>query len=108
MPITKEEFQKEEKILKKVTKLLTNTLETLGEGVIQDESNLKEFKKMMWEDASSFDDAERVQVMYATAQEAEKAYQKEKYFKRLCMIKNKPYFASIVFKKNQDKFIYYA
>lgn len=103
MPITKEEFQKEEKILKKVTKLLTNTLETLGEGVIQDESNLKEFKKMMWEDASSFDDAERVQVMYATAQEAEKAYQKEKYFKRLCMIKNKPYFASIVFKDDEGE-----
>lgn len=103
MTITDEEFKKEKKILKKVSTLLENTLNELGEGVIQDETNLKEFKKMMWEDANSFDDAERAQVMYATAQEAEKAYQKEKYFKRLCSIKNKPYFASIVFKDDEGE-----
>ena len=103
MAITEEEIQKEKKILKKVSKLLNNTLSELGEDVLQDEENLKEFKKMMWEDASSFDEAEAQQVMYATAQEAEKAYQKQQYFKRLCTIKDKPYFASIVFKDDEGE-----
>ncbi|MBQ3306622.1 MAG: AAA family ATPase [Bacilli bacterium] len=97
MAISEEEFVKEKKILKKVNHLLEKTLNELGEGVIQDEDNLKEFKKMMWENVNDFDQAEAQQVMYATAQEAEKAYQKQKYFKRLCGIKGKPYFASIVF-----------
>ncbi|MBP5678295.1 MAG: AAA family ATPase [Bacilli bacterium] len=101
MAISEEEFQKEKQILKKVSKLLGNTLKDLGDEVIQDEDNLVEFKKMMWENASSFDDAEKSQVLYATELEANKAYQKQQYFKRLCMIKDKPYFASIVFKDDQ-------
>ena len=98
MAISEEEFQKEKKILRQVNKLLGNTLTEMGEDIIQDEDNLVEFKKMMWENASSFDAAEEQQAMYATALEAEKAYMKQQYFKRLCKIKDKPYFASIVFK----------
>ena len=103
MAISEEEYLKEKKILSKVNKLLENTLNEMGQDVIQDEENLKEFKKMMWENANDFDDAEAQQVMYATAQEAEKAYQKHQYFKRLCTIKGKPYFASIVFKDEDDE-----
>ena len=103
MSITEEEITKEKRILRKVSNLLENTLSELGQEVIQDEENLIEFKKMMWENANSFDRAEEQQVMYATAMEAEKAYQKEQYFKRLCRIKDKPYFASIVFKDDQGE-----
>lgn len=103
MAISEDEFQKEKKILRNVNKLLTNTLDELGSDVIQDEDNLTEFKKMMWENASSFDAMEEQQVMYATALEADKAYQKQQYFKRLCKIKDKPYFASIVFKDDDGE-----
>ena len=103
MAISEEELQKEKKILRKVSKLLGNTLSELGNDVIQDEENLVEFKKMMWENASSFDAGEAQQVMYATAMEADKAYQKQQYFKRLCKIKDKPYFASIVFKEESGE-----
>ena len=103
MAITEEEIKKEKKILNKVNKLLLNTLDTLGEDVIQDEENLKEFKKMMWENVNDFDEAEQQQVMYATALEADKAYQKQKYFKKLKSIKDKPYFASIVFKSDDGE-----
>ena len=92
-----------QKILKKVQKLLGDRLSSLGQDVYDDEENLKEFKKMMWEDSTSFDDAEIQQVMAATAHEAEKALQKQAYFKKLCQIKNKPYFASIVFKDDENK-----
>ncbi len=103
MAISEVEFQKEQKILKKVQKLLGDTLSSLGEAVYADEENLTEFKKMMWEDSTSFDEAEMQQVMAATSQEAERVLQKQRYFKKLCQIKNKPYFASIVFKDDQGK-----
>ena len=103
MAISEEEFLKEKKILKKVQKLLGDTLSNLGDEVYEDEENLLEFKKMMWENSTSFDEAEMRQVMAATSMEAEKALQKQRYFKKLCQIKNKPYFASIVFKDDQGK-----
>ena len=103
MAINETEFKTEEKILKKVQKLLGETLSDLGEEVYADEENLIEFKKMMWENSSSFDEAEMQQVMAATSMEAEKALQKQIYFKRLCQIKNKPYFASIIFKDDKGK-----
>ncbi len=106
MAISEIELRKEKKILKKVQELLDETLSSLGEDVYQDEENLIEFKKMMWEDANSFDDAEMSQVMAATSQEAERALQKQNYFKKLCQIKNKPYFASIVFKDEIDNSIH--
>ncbi len=103
MPISEEEFKKEKKILNKITNLLDNTLSELGQDVIQSEEDLVEFKKMMWENANSFDAGEEKQAMYATALEADKAYKKQQYFKRLCKIKDKPYFASIVFKNDEGE-----
>jgi len=105
MAISENELKIEKTILKKVGTLLSETLDDLGKDVIQGEENLTEFKKMMWENANDFDEGEAQQVMYATALEADKAYQKQKYFKRLCTIKDKPYFASIVF-KDEDGDIY--
>lgn len=103
MAISEQEFKTEQKILKKVQKLLGDRLSSLGKDVYDDEENLKEFKKMMWEDSTSFDEAEIQQVMAATSHEAEKALQKQAYFKKLCQIKNKPYFASIIFKDDENK-----
>ncbi len=103
MAISDTEFQKEKKILKKVQKLLGDTLSFLGEDVFQEEDDLVEFKKMMWENSSSFDEGEMVQVMAATELEAEKVLQKQRYFKKLRSIQHKPYFASIVFKDDEGQ-----
>lgn len=103
MAISEKEFQIETKILQKVEHLLNETITSLGEDVNTDSENLVEFKKMMWVDASSFDDGEMSQVMVATSQEAEKVFQKQEYYKKLCQIKDKPYFASIVFKDDQNQ-----
>ena len=103
MGISKDEYLKEEKILSKVCKLLGDTLTDLGKDVYQDEEDFTEFKKMMWENSSSFDAGEMRQVMAATDQEAERVLRRQRYFKKLCQIKNKPYFASIVFKDDHGK-----
>ena len=103
MAISDVDLQKEKKILKKVLKLLDKNLEELGDDVFNEEGGLQEFKKMMWENASSFDSGEYNQVMAATALEAEKVLMKRNYLRRLLQVKNKPYFASIVFKDDEGK-----
>ncbi len=103
MAISEVEFEKEKKILKKIQKLLGDTLSSLGEDVFQEEEDLVEFKKMMWENSSSFDEGEIQQVMAATELEADKVLQKQRYFKKLRSIQHKPYFASIVFKDDEGK-----
>lgn len=98
MAIGEIELEKEKRILKKVHRLLEATLEDLGEDVAQGDEGLVEFKKMMWENANSFDDGEAQQVITATSQEANKLIQRKNYYRKLCQLKKKPYFASIVFK----------
>ena len=103
MAISEQEFNTETKILKKVQQLLGKTLTKLGDEVTSDEENLIEFKKMMWENSNSFDKGEMQQVMTATSLESQKAIQKQEYFSKLLQIKNKPYFASIVFKDENSQ-----
>ncbi len=101
MAISENELQKEKKILHKVNKLLHSTLDDLGKDVSSAEVELVEFKKMMWSDSHSFDVGEVQQVMAATSLEADKFFQKQKYYNSLRKIKDKPYFASIVFKDDE-------
>lgn len=103
MAISEVEFMKENKILKNVGKLLGKTLDDLGVEVKQDAEDLVEFKKMMWENENSFDDGEIQQVRNATSLEEDKVLQKERYYKKLKSIEKKPYFASIVFKDDDEE-----
>lgn len=103
MAISDAEFVKEKKILKMVGGLLNKTIDDLGAEVVQDAEDLVEFKKMMWENENSFDDAEIQQVRNATNQEEEKALKKQRYYSKLKSIKDKPYFASIVFKDEDNE-----
>lgn len=103
MAISDAEFVKEKKILKMVGGLLNKTIDDLGVEVVQDAEDLVEFKKMMWENENSFDDAEIQQVRNATNQEEEKALKKQRYYSKLKSIKDKPYFASIVFKDEDNE-----
>ncbi|MBR5369679.1 MAG: AAA family ATPase [Bacilli bacterium] len=106
MAITNEEYKKEEKILEKVISLFDETYNSLADDVKVGEEDLIEFKKMMWSDSNSFDEGEMTQVKAATALEADKFFRKQDYLRRLRMIKNKPYFASIVFKDDKDNTLY--
>ena len=106
MAISKEEYIKEEKILERVNKLLKTTLDNLSKDIKVGEEDLIEFKKMVWADSNSFDEGEITQVKAATALEADKFFRKQDYLKRLRMIKDKPYFASIVFKDEKDNSLY--
>ena len=83
MAISERELKKEETILKKVNILLGKKLEELGKEVYQGEDDLIEFKKMMWENANSFDSGEEQQVMLQTSKEENRYLEKQKYYRRL-------------------------
>jgi len=102
MAITENELKKEKTILKKVNLLLDKTINELGKDVYQGEEDLIEFKKMMWENANSFDSGEEQQVMLQTSKEENRYLEKQKYFRKLKSIEKKPYFASIVFKDDEN------
>ncbi len=97
MAIVGYELEKEKKILRLTTKLLNDNLETLKKEVKIDAEDLNEFKRMMWDGSSSFDEGDIQQAKIATSSEEFKTIQKQEYYKRLCQIKKKPYFGSIVF-----------
>ena len=105
MGISEVEFNKEKKVLNLVNKLVDETINDLSKDVKATDSHLLEFKKMMWENESSFDDEERAQVVNVTSGEEVKALKKQEYFNRLLRIKEKPYFASIVFKDEDGELI---
>ena len=106
MSITNEELKKEKKILEKVISLFDETYNSLADDVKVGEEDLIEFKKMMLSDSNSFDEGEMTRVKAATALEADKFFRKQDYLRRLKMIKDKPYFASIVFKDDKDGSLY--
>jgi len=97
MAVIGKELEKEKKILKLTSNLLNSTLKDLEKEVKIGEEDLTEFKKAVWSDFHSFDEGDIQQARLLTASEEGKTLQKERYYKRLCRIKNKPYFGSIVF-----------
>ena len=103
MTISEKEITKEKQILNKVSKLLNKHIEELQKDVHISTDDLVEFKKLAWSDFSSFDNGDMIQASMATSEEANKVFQKQNYLKRLVKIKNKPYFASIVFKDNEGE-----
>lgn len=98
MAITEQEFKKEKTILKKVSELVNDTLDNLSCKVNKTSEELQEFKKLTWDQSFSFDNGDIAQAKIATQEEENKALQEEKYFNKLYQVKDKPYFASIVFK----------
>ena len=66
MAIEEKELHKEKLILKKVSKLLNNTLDNLKQEVKISEEDLIEFKKLAWDGSSSFDSGDIAQAKNMT------------------------------------------
>lgn len=107
MAIEKEEFMKEEENLTKVNKQLDKVFRSLEKEIFQKEEELLSFKKLNWEQKSSFDSQEFNQVMAQSDQEAFQILSKRAYFKKLNNIKTKPYFASFIYEEDNKTFNIY-
>ena len=101
MSISKEEIVKEKKKLQNVLEMLDNEINESSRDLFLKEEELINFRKLNYEDKSSFDSAEFNQVMTADSLEALRVLNKRKYYKSLINIKDKPYFASFIYKDNE-------
>lgn len=101
MSISKEEIVKEKKKLQDVLEKLDKEINEASSDLFLKEEELINFRKLNYQDKSSFDSAEFNQVMASDELEALRVLSKRKYYKSLINIKNKPYFASFLYKDNE-------
>lgn len=101
--ITKDEFQKEQRKLKTISKEVKLVRDNLAKEVVGDLEEFREFQKLAWQDKSSFDRAEFNQVLSNNQMEARRILAKRMYFKRICLIATKPYFASFKYQDEDGK-----
>ena len=101
--ITKDEFQKEQRKLKIISKEVKLVRDNLAKEVVGDLEEFREFQKLAWQDKSSFDRAEFNQVLSNNEMEARRILAKRMYFKRICLIASKPYFASFKYQDEDGK-----
>lgn len=101
--ISTEEFQKEKKKLKTISKEVKLVRDNLAKEVVGDLEEFSEFQKLAWQDKSSFDRAEFNQVLSSNEMEARRILAKRMYFKRVCLITPKPYFASFKYQDEEGK-----
>ena len=83
MAISKEDELIEKKHLKDVSLMLDKQIKELGNDIKIGNLDLVEFKKLVWQDSSSFDSGDIVQAKASTDVEENRIIQKEKYFKKL-------------------------
>ena len=102
MPITNRDLELEKKRLESVLKLLDDKLAQMGTDIFEDEDKYMEFRKYTWDNMRAMDVQELNQANADSEFEANKILMKQDYFKKLCKIKNNPYFASVVF-EDEDK-----
>ena len=101
MAISKVELEKEQTKLIKVLEKVDKTLDDASTDLFLKEEELINFRKLNYNDKSSFDRAEFSQVMTSDEMEARRILAKRKYYKALVNIKDKPYFASFLYKDDE-------
>ena len=105
MAISKGELEKEQTKLIKVLEKIDKTLDDASTDLFLKEEELINFRKLNYNDKSSFDRAEFSQVMTSDEMEARRILAKRKYYKSLVNIKDKPYFASFLYKDEEGNIL---
>ena len=103
MALNEKETKQEEIYLKKTSKEISEQLRTLQEEIHFKESEITEFKKMLWESKGSIDSVELTTDLMASELEANFALMKMDKYKRLLRTENSPYFGRVDFKEDREK-----
>ena len=97
MAISAKDMQLEEKKLVDTKAIIDEELESAGGDLFQEEKELKEFQKLMWESKQEMDEQELALFLYNNESQVGKLDDKLKHLRKLVRVKDKPYFGSIVF-----------
>ena len=99
MAISAQEMALEEKKLKDVVGIIDEQLSSAGSNLFEEEQELKEFQKLMWESQQEMDEEELASFLYENEGKVDRLDEKLKKLRKLVRVKDKPYFGSIVFNK---------
>lgn len=103
MAISEKEIIKERKKLTEVNQILKAKISVLSQDMFDKEEKLTEFRKFAWDNKQDFDPTEMKALLTGDAKEAYEIMAKGSYFKKLMHIQKSPYFASIIFKDDNNK-----
>ena len=103
MPISKSEYDWEERRLEDTLKIIKKKISTLGGELIAQEEKALEFKKFLWDSHALMDAAEMRTMMSDNDVEISIMMSRGEYFQKLFKVQNKPYFGSIVWKEKGSK-----
>ena len=99
MAISAQEMALEEKKLENVIGIIDDQLSSAGSNLFEEEQELKEFQKLMWESQQEMDEEELASFLYENEGKVDRLDEKLKKLRKLVRVKDKPYFGSIVFNK---------
>lgn len=102
MALTETELKKEKSYLRETSKEISNKIDILGKEINVKESEIKEFKKVLWEDKGSIDKVEMQTSLMSSEMEANFMLMKMEYYKKLLKIKYSPYFGRVDFKEDKE------
>lgn len=102
MPISKNDFQAEQKRLNDTLKIIRNKISSLGAELYEDEEKVLEFKKFLWDSHTEMDPTELRTMMSNNDVEISIMMSRGAYLQKLYRIQNKPYFGRIIFNSNDE------
>ncbi len=102
MALTEKELKKEKDYLVSTSKEISNQIDVLGKEIHVKESELSEFRKVLWEDKGSIDSVEMQTGLMSSELEAGFMLIKMEYYKKLLKVQYAPYFGRIDFKEDGE------
>ena len=100
MALTGRDLELERRRLKEVLKLLDDKIARMGKDIFLDEEKLQDFRRYTWENKKSMDAQELSQANVENDMETNNLLREREYFKKLCRIKDNPYFGRFDFKES--------
>lgn len=98
--LSEKEMKQENNYLRITSKEISNQIDVLGKEIHVKESELLEFKKVLWEDKGSIDKVEMQTSLMSSEFEAGFMLMKMEYYKKLLKIQYSPYFGRVDFKED--------
>lgn len=101
--LSKELLQEEQEYLKKASRELAKQIKVLGNDINFKETEMKEFRKLLWESKGSIDEVEMKTSLMSSELDASLMLQKMERYKKLVRAEESPYFGRIDFKEDDKQ-----
>lgn len=103
MAIAGRDLELEKRRLVEVLKLVDDKIVKMSNDIFDSEDKFMEFRKYTWDNLHIMDDQEVASATIEASSKEVKLDMDKEYFKKLCRLKDNPYFASVVFEDDDGE-----